>query len=1076
MNILIVDDDGISRSRLIKGLRKNGFKNEEISGAASGEEALRLVKEKPGFYHVAVIDQQLGEGIDGIETTRRVCGQEHDIFPIIFTNIPSDNPNTIEKMRARVYDAGGYRYMYKGEERNEASKIKDFVDEIRQLIILRERVQSFYKTHQTSPSLLTQLDIMVSLIDRGHKIWYMNDANKQFKKLGILPRKACSFVFNQKEAPPCMGCITAQTFQDGENRERIYLRMPIVGSPQIRWLYSWTQPMPDENGKPILLSDGKPAAVLESSQDITDSDRLLKMPLKERMHHIALALNESHNGFDRVRIYKADPTGKHLTLIAHHGYEKEVKSAMINVSDFTNIKHSIRHFRKKNEGQFYQIQENMDPIYAQDKMERFIHWPLLRGEKFLGLLSVSPIGNAEKFNEDKIEHLKPYAEEALKAIEVKGEAPENYEIEKITSEIDNRLISIKTPEGRLQTLVDDIQRITESDSVYLRYREGDTAKLVPIGKGSYHRVAPLELSLSDHNTPAVRAILSGRREIYANATTDPKMVAFAKSLPEEAAKALENVDSFCFEPLIFQNRCIGSLMLMKIEKNHYTDQLIEMIKKVARRISLALHDYLVSVDRMIKDYVFESSINALVVTDLNGKISHMNPSFLKLWGYENMDEILNQILEILWQKENVSEMLEVLRAKGTHKEEIIAQKKSGSLFDVELYANIVKDKNDNPVGILASFIDITERKRFEKIQKAIYEISEITHSAKNLPDLYKNIHEIIKRLIQANNFYIALYNEDTKVIQFPYFKDQKDKKPKARKFGNGLTEYVIRTGQPLFAPYKKLKELNEKREIEFVGTESIDWLGVPLKTRSDKTIGVLAVQAYEEGIRYDEKDKDILAFVSTQIAMAIEHKRAEQIKVSVEEIHHRVKNNLATVSSLLSLQIKNSINNEETIKILQASKNRIKTMALIHEILYKKGDDFSEVNSQEYINNLITHLKSIFDSESHITLKLDIESIQINLDVAQACGLIINELVTNAFKHAFPNRKNGQITVEFYKRQDGLITLAVSDNGVGFPKENKIKSLGLRLVEIQAENQLDGQLIIDNTQGTRFEITFDYKD
>jgi diguanylate cyclase (GGDEF)-like protein/PAS domain S-box-containing protein len=171
--------------------------------------------------------------------------------------------------------------------------------------------------------------------------------------------------------------------------------------------------------------------------------------------------------------------------------------------------------------------------------------------------------------------------------------------------------------------------------------------------------------------------------------------------------------------------------------------------------------------------------------------------------------------------------------------------------------------------------DAEYKKTSEELQISIFKISEAVHSAQSLGELFRSIHKIINDLMTAKNFYIALYDADTETISFPYYKDEYDETPTPRKLGRGLTEYILRTGKSLFATSEKIKELAETGEIEIIGTLSVEWLGVPLNIK-ERIIGVLTVQNYAKGVRYSDRDMNILKFVSTQVAMAIERKQADQ--------------------------------------------------------------------------------------------------------------------------------------------------------------------------------------------------------
>ena len=196
------------------------------------------------------------------------------------------------------------------------------------------------------------------------------------------------------------------------------------------------------------------------------------------------------------------------------------------------------------------------------------------------------------------------------------------------------------------------------------------------------------------------------------------------------------------------------------------------------------------------------------------------------------------------------------------------------------------------------------------------------------------------------------------------------------------------------------------------------------------------------------------------------------------EIHHRVKNNLQVISSLLSLQSRYH-KDAQAIETAKESQNRIKAMALIHEKLYH-SKDFANVEFNDYIKTLVNDLFASYKvSASRVALKLDIENISLGIDTAIPTGLIINELVSNSLKYAFPEGKDGEIKIFLRSLNDGENELIVSDNGVGLPESLDIKkaeSLGLRMITNLTERSLHGKVNINKSNGTEFQIIFKEKE
>jgi PAS domain S-box-containing protein len=197
-------------------------------------------------------------------------------------------------------------------------------------------------------------------------------------------------------------------------------------------------------------------------------------------------------------------------------------------------------------------------------------------------------------------------------------------------------------------------------------------------------------------------------------------------------------------------------------------------------------------------------------------------------------------------------------------------------------------------------------------------------------------------------------------------------------------------------------------------------------------------------------------------------------EVLLREIHHRVKNNLQIVSSLLESQTR-YIDDHRILAMFKDSQNRIASMALIHEKLYQ-STSLSKINIAEYIKDLADNLLITYsETSSNITMNIKSEPISLNIETAIPCGLIINEIITNSLKYAFPDNRSGLITINFNSDQDNNLTLIVADNGIGLPRDfdlTKSKSLGLSLINSLAKRQLDGTIEIVDNNGTLFKISF----
>ncbi|MHC4454460.1 MAG: histidine kinase dimerization/phosphoacceptor domain -containing protein [Planctomycetota bacterium] len=231
----------------------------------------------------------------------------------------------------------------------------------------------------------------------------------------------------------------------------------------------------------------------------------------------------------------------------------------------------------------------------------------------------------------------------------------------------------------------------------------------------------------------------------------------------------------------------------------------------------------------------------------------------------------------------------------------------------------------------------------------------------------------------------------------------------------------------------------------------------------------------EHSITIGKGKDEIGEVVESFNAMTIKLKELlNEKELLMREIFHRVKNNMQVISSLLSLQCK-YIKDEKYIEMIKESQDRIKVMALIHENLYR-SKDLSNIDFNDYIKSLVKGLFLSYKMDTNkIALKINIETVFFAIETAIPCGLIINELVSNSLKYAFPDGRVGEINITFRSLDKGELEIIVSNDGVSFPKDldfRNTESLGLRLVTNLAENQLHGKIELNRSKGTEFQISF----
>jgi PAS domain S-box-containing protein len=448
--------------------------------------------------------------------------------------------------------------------------------------------------------------------------------------------------------------------------------------------------------------------------------------------------------------------------------------------------------------------------------------------------------------------------------------------------------------------------------------------------------------------------------------------------------------------------------------------------------------------------IVETSTEGIWIIDSQGNTSFVNNQMAELLGYA-VDEMINRNLFEFMDEEGKKEARRNLerRRKGiTEMHDFRFKKKDGSDLWTIVSTNPIMNDNGEFMGALGMITDITERKKAEiELQKEKEKLQK-----------YLDISAVIVVMIDADQTVTLINKKGCEILEY------KEEEIIGKNWFDNFLPYRLRDK---VKRYHSMMMMGDITPVEYFENEVLNksgqerliaWYNTAFRDEEGNIIQTLG-----SGVDITERKKD-----EEQIKKSLKEK-----EVLLKEVHHRVKNNMAVISSLLKLQA-DRVKDEHYREMFSDSMGRIKTMAIIHEKLYK-SKDLAKVDFNDYLKDIINSILMSYGFSSHkVALKTDVKDVAFGVDTAIPCGLIINELVSNSLKHAFPGDGDGAIKVSLRRNDKAEVELTVSDNGVGIPENvdfRKTDSLGLNLVNALV-GQLNGKIELHRDQGTEFQITF----
>jgi len=562
---------------------------------------------------------------------------------------------------------------------------------------------------------------------------------------------------------------------------------------------------------------------------------------------------------------------------------------------------------------------------------------------------------------------------------------------------------------------------------------------------------------------------------------------YATFLPRHAPFGVASLASV---PLYSQDAIIGALNVGSATRHTFSQAEKELLIAIGNEVGtviakLQADEALKESERRIRE-ITDALPVVVYEADETGRVTFANATAFDMFGYTKEElEAGMSIFQLITDADK--ERARTVFHRRTSFDDVglmeyTGLRKDGRTFPVSALGAPIR-RDGAAVGVRGAAVDITERKRAEeRVKERTHTIETLNriitegNRATQVQSFAKTVADLTLELLHFDVGTIHLHDYDARRANLCYATGIPDIALEAIRniplddmaYGRVLVE-----GKPLFVGGHEALRVPHAAEL---GVKSL--AVVPLY-RYDKRIGALTVGSFARHT-FSQAEKELLNAISNEVGVVIAKLQADELiritlkekETLLKEIHHRVKNNMQVISSLISLQAQQATE-LETVEMLKESQSRIRSMALIHEKLYRSGS-LAEIDFGDYVDSIIDELLRMFNvAPGAITITTDVENVLFGVDTAIPCALIINELVSNSLKHAFPDGATGEVTITLHQI-NGTYELTVADNGEGLPPNFDFRatdSLGMQLVTALV-NQLDGTITLDRTKGTTFITTF----